>query len=192
MKTRREALVTLAAGSAAVALAKGDEQESSSEHMHETADANHVKREQQTPKFFSEHDYDTIIRLSDLIIPRTETPGAADIGVGWRIDQTVWNKPELQPLYVDGLKYLGRSAQERGKPDFMSLTENDQITVLEKMSDQTGTREAEFFQSIKALTIEWYYNSEIGLAQELGFKGNTYRTEFIGCTHPEHWPIKKG
>jgi hypothetical protein len=41
---------------------------------------------------------------------------------------------------------------------------------------------------MKELTIRWYYNSQPGLVQELGFKGNTYRSEFPGCTHPEHWP----
>lgn len=188
MKTRRDALVTLAAGSAAAALAKGGSQESSVEHAHETAGEDRVKKEEQRPQFFQGRDYETIVRVTDLIIPRTETPGAADVGAPWRIDQAVWNKPELRPLYVDGLAYLNNSARERGKPDFMSLAEDDQVALLKKISERTETRENEFFQSLKGLTIEWYYNSEAGLARELGFKGDTYRTEFMGCTHPEHWP----
>ncbi|MFZ0591383.1 MAG: gluconate 2-dehydrogenase subunit 3 family protein [Bryobacteraceae bacterium] len=192
MATRRKALITLTAGSAAMALANGGTQESSAHHMHETAAEDHVRNEQRTPQFFQERDYATIVRLSDLIIPRTETPGAADVGVPWRIDQTVFRKPELRPLYVDGLAYLNKSAQKRGRPDFLSLAEDNQVAILKKISDQSGTREGEFFESLKSLTIEWYYNSEPGLAEELGFKGNTYRTEFIGCTHPEHWPVQKG
>jgi hypothetical protein len=192
MATRRQALVTLAGGSAALAVAKGGPQETSAEHVHHTATEDQVEKKERTPRFFQQRDYATIVRLCDLIIPRTETPGAADVGVPWRIDQAVWQKPELRPLYTDGISYLNNSAKERGKADFLSLPENDQVAVLEKISNQAGTREGEFFQSIKALTIEWYYNSEAGLAQELWFKGNTYRKEFIGCTHPEHWPVEKG
>ncbi len=182
----------MTAGSAAMALAKGGPQESPTQHMHEVAAEDHVKNEERTPQFFHAHDYATIVRLSDLIIPRTETPGAADVGVPWRIDQTVLRKPELRPLYADGLAYLNKSAQERGKPDFLSLAGDDQVAVLKKISDQSETREGDFFESLKSLTIEWYYNSQAGLAQELGFKGDTYRTQFIGCTHPEHWPLQKG
>jgi hypothetical protein len=36
------------------------------------------------------------------------------------------------------------------------------------------------------MTIDGYYTSEIGIKQELKYKGNTYLKEFKGCTHPEH------
>jgi hypothetical protein len=39
---------------------------------------------------------------------------------------------------------------------------------------------------MKELTIEGYYRSEAGMFEELGFAGNTFLTEFDGCTHPEH------
>jgi hypothetical protein len=74
----------------------------------------------------------------------------------------------------------------------VELPRGKQMELLTAISTQQGTTERQFFDSLKALTIEWYYRSEIGLAQELGFKGNTYRTEFPGCTHPEHWPSQKG
>jgi hypothetical protein len=71
------------------------------------------------------------------------------------------------------------------------LPNEDQATILTQISTGVGGRPNEFFESLKALTIEWYYNTQEGLAQELGFKGNTYRTQFTGCTHPEHWPREK-
>jgi hypothetical protein len=39
---------------------------------------------------------------------------------------------------------------------------------------------------MKDMTIDRYYSSREGLSQELGWHGNTYLTEFKGCTHPEH------
>ena len=39
---------------------------------------------------------------------------------------------------------------------------------------------------MKGLTVDGYYTSQAGLTQELGWHGNTFLTEFKGCTHPEH------
>jgi hypothetical protein len=36
------------------------------------------------------------------------------------------------------------------------------------------------------MTVEAYYSTEIGLAQELGYQGNSYLREFPGCQHEEH------
>jgi hypothetical protein len=39
---------------------------------------------------------------------------------------------------------------------------------------------------IKSMTADAYYTSQIGLVQELGYKGNTVLASFPGCDHPEH------
>ena len=71
----------------------------------------------------------------------------------------------------------------------MALAEPEQSAVLKQMSEAAETTpDGEFFQTLKKLTLDWYYRSEEGLAKELGYKGNTYRTTFTGCTHQEHWP----
>jgi hypothetical protein len=186
MATRRTALVTLAAGSAAVALAG----EMPDHKAHETSSESAAKKAERTPVFFQGRDYETLTRLTDMIIPRTETPGASDVGVPWRIDQAISRQNDLRPLYRNGLDHLNAAAKEHGKQDFLALSEGDQIAVLTAVSESSATPQGEFFQSLKGLTIEWYYNTEPGLARELGFKGNTFRTEFPGCTHPEHWPAQ--
>jgi hypothetical protein len=140
------------------------------------------------PTFFHGRDYETLARLTDLIIPRTDTPGASDVGVPWRIDQAVAHKPDLQPLYQQGLAELNSAARKKEKPDFLALNEDDQVAALTAVAQSQD----DFFKSLKSLTIEWYYNSQEGLVHELGFKGDTFRTQFTGCTHPEHWPVQKG
>ena len=44
----------------------------------------------------------------------------------------------------------------------------------------------EFFATTKDAAIRGYYTSEIGIHQELTYKGNKFLREFVGCTHPEH------
>ena len=43
-----------------------------------------------------------------------------------------------------------------------------------------------FFRLIKNLTADGYYTSRVGLIEELGYSGNTFRPSFPQCTVPEH------
>jgi Gluconate 2-dehydrogenase subunit 3 len=54
------------------------------------------------------------------------------------------------------------------------------------MSNAPDTDRGRFFRLIKDLTIDGYYSSRSGLVEELGWHGNTFLSEFKGCTHPEH------
>lgn len=136
------------------------------------------------PVFLQKPDYAIVSRFVDLILPRTDTPGALDAHVPFRIDQEVASSLELQNRFEVGLKALQAA-------NFMTLPEQEQITMLQLMSETPESPQGQFFQTVKALTVDWYYRSEEGLVKELGFHGNTFRSEFPGCTHPEHWPTQE-
>ena len=40
--------------------------------------------------------------------------------------------------------------------------------------------EEQFFKELKSRVVDAYYTSEIGIKQEMEYKGNTYQTEFAG------------
>ena len=67
---------------------------------------------------------------------------------------------------------------------FESMTSQQQIDTLTRISESSEA-DREFFETLKNLTIDAYYSTEVGLVQELGYQGNTYLAEFPGCTH-EH------
>ena len=188
MDSRRTALIKIAsaATSAAIAPLLGDTLESE-HHLHEAV------QETATPlatgrSYFSETDFETISKLTDLIIPRTDTPGATDSGVPHWIDFHVGSNPELQEKFKQGLAYLDEQAHMVNGSPFKALTEQQQSAILQALSADPDTAKSGFFSTIKDLTVDGYYSSEQGLAQELDFKGNTFRPSFPGCTHPEHWP----
>lgn len=190
MATRRDVLISLAGGTASTAIARALDSEAVHAHdMKSMGVDTESPQKPKTPTYFQGHDYQTVTRVVDLIIPRTETPGAVDAQVPFRIDQQVSQTPKLQSLFREGISAADAAAVKRGKADFLSLAEPDQIAILKLMSEaEETTPEREFFEGLKTMTLDWYYRSEDGLVKELGYKGNTYRTDFPGCTHHEHWP----
>jgi hypothetical protein len=109
-------------------------------------------------KVFSPEERNRVAALVDLIIPRTDTPGASDAHVPEFIDRKLLLDPALKERFMAGLRSFDRV-----------LTEEDPFCKL-----------------LKGLTVEGYYTSREGLTQELGWHGNTFLTEFEGCTHAEH------
>jgi hypothetical protein len=163
--TRREALILIAAAAPPL----------SAQHQH-AEDPQPTSAYQ--PRTLTAEEMHFAAILSDLIIPRTDTPGASDAGVPEFIDRRLTASPNLAASFRRGLALLG--------PDFPKLAADRQVALLTDYSNQPDTPRGQFFRLLKDLTIDGYYSSRAGLTQELGWHGNTYLSEFKGCTHPEH------
>ncbi len=131
-----------------------------------------------TPKTLTPEEMDFVAKLTDLIIPRTDTPGASDAGVPEFIDRRLTASHDLAAAFRRGMALLG--------PDFAQLSNERQVAILTEISSAPETDRGRFFRLAKELTIDGYYSSRAGLVEELGWHGNTFLTEFKGCTHPEH------
>lgn len=166
--TRREALVQITAGAGASAALASLSPAALAQTPYE-------------PKVLTESQFKLLTTLVDMIIPTTETPGAAAVGVDRMIDEGVAKgiKPQPREALLEGL----RSLEESG---FADMTEAKRVDLLQEYSKASGER-GEFFRIIKGLTVDHYYSTEIGLVDELGYQGNTYLPEFSGCTHEEHF-----
>jgi hypothetical protein len=60
-----------------------------------------------------------------------------------------------------------------------------QIKVLQSLVPKKAHGN-DFFETVKSMTIVGYYSSEIGLFEELHFKGNEALSTFPGCPHGGH------
>ena len=156
-------------------------------HAATSADANWK------PLFFDDHQNETVIAVTDLIIPQTDTPGAKAAQVNRYIDLVLSEEePAKQKRFIEGLAWIeARSRKLHGKP-FVRLTPEEQTALLVPLADP-GNKDpedrpgVEFFQEIKDMTIFAYYTSEIGMNQELEYCGDDYHADYPGaCTHPEH------
>ncbi|MGH9397760.1 MAG: gluconate 2-dehydrogenase subunit 3 family protein [Terriglobia bacterium] len=145
------------------------------------------------PLFFDAHQNETVIALTELIIPATDTPGAKDALVNRTIDLFLNDEEaDTQREFLEGLSWIdGRAMKLHGKP-FVYLTEEQQTALLEPLSDPANSNPEDlagvkFFQAIKDATLFGYYTSQVGLDQELHYGGDDYHDSFPGaCTHPEH------
>ncbi len=131
------------------------------------------------PGYFSENDFAVISRMAELIIPKTDTPGAIEAGVPLYIDAVVGASKPLQQLCQAALT----SDDLAG---FGGLSESRQIAVLTKLDTAYDTEPARFFHLIKSLTADGYYTSYTGLIEELGYSGNTVLARFPVSELPEH------
>ena len=133
-----------------------------------------------TPKFFTKEELRTLSRIADLIIPETDTPGAAEAGVPSYIDYVVNTNDGWKKLFREGLAGLHSAG-------FDALSEQEQVAVLEKHIDKPGDdSQTRFFRVLKNMTADGYYTSKAGLVDELGYKGNTVLESFPSCEIPEH------
>jgi gluconate 2-dehydrogenase gamma chain len=160
MTTRRDALRTLAAAATALPVL-------------------HAQPVAAAPTAFSTEEFALLSRMVDDIIPRTDTPGAADAGVPLMIDEQAARNPTLAGQIRQGLAWLKNE-------NYLHLDDAHRAEILRSVSETEATPSGLFFRRVKDMTIDAYYSTREGLVTELGYHGNTYLTSFPGCTHPEH------
>ena len=88
------------------------------------------------PSFFAPAEYATLSRLTDTIIPPTDTPGAVGAGVPEYIDRVVSLNAEHQPLVRAGLAWLDQQARTRFSKEFVMLGDAERIAILQPLSDE--------------------------------------------------------
>jgi gluconate 2-dehydrogenase gamma chain len=138
------------------------------------------------PKFFSSEQLQTVRLLADLIIPRTDTPGAADAGVHNLIDSDTSRKPAVQQLWKEALAWFDAESQRRHGQPFAKASQEQQTAILTGASASPTAAGFPHFALLKSATVDTYYATRQGLQTELGWNANTYLPEFAGCTHKEH------
>ncbi|MFN3325569.1 MAG: gluconate 2-dehydrogenase subunit 3 family protein [Bryobacteraceae bacterium] len=142
------------------------------------------------PRFFRADEMALVSRLADLIIPRTDTPGAVDAGVPNYIDHVIYTNKQHREVFRAGLRRIDALASKQYGRKFLALTEPEQIDLLTPLAEEADSGkpegpDARFFRSFKSMTADGYYTSRTGLIEELGYNGNTVLAEFPACDVPE-------
>lgn len=162
---------------------------------HVGAPAQQSKPASYTPQFFTQTEYETVERLSEMILPSDGSAGAREAGVSEFIDFMVFSDPSVQYRFRYGLTWLDTRSEELYGKAFGSLQNDQQADILQHLAYKDHYRPGEdegreFFKRIREYTIMGFYTSRIGLEQ-LDYPGLKFYSESPGCPHPEHLHLLK-
>jgi hypothetical protein len=138
-----------------------------------------------TPQFLSKEEGVVVDDVAELMIPRTDTPGARDVGVPAFIDVILKDAypAEDQARFVSGLKDFEAEAQRaHGKP-FLELPQAQRLGFLQKVHDEAAAAEKKqadnevppserkrpFVLMMKELTLLGFFVSKPGATQVLQY-----------------------
>jgi gluconate 2-dehydrogenase gamma chain len=140
------------------------------------------------PKFFDPHQYKTLQSLCETILPAdADSGGAIEAGAPEFIDLLTSENTVYQKTLGDGLKWLEATCTTRYGKAYLDITPQQQKEILDLIAyrrnadkDDTLREPVDFFSFLRNFTADGFFTSKIGI-KYLGYKGNTFLTEFPGC-----------
>jgi hypothetical protein len=138
-------------------------------------------------KTLNSHQNATVVAMTDLIVPSTDTPGAKGALVNEFIDLilTEWATEEERANFLGGLAGVDKQSNDLFGKDFIDASPAQQTALLRSMDDAAMAEHARaprapemvrerdtqlqgnFWVVFKSITLHGYYTSEIGFTQEL-------------------------
>lgn len=147
--SRRKALRQIGLSLMAAGLTKEMDAQAG-QHVHEAATAV-AKGGKYTPKLLSAHEYATVTRLSELVIPADEKSGSAvDAGAPPFIDLLCSQNEQLAVIFTGGISWLDAEMRRRAGKEFVTATAAEQTAMLdtivaaERTVREQGAEEALF------------------------------------------------
>jgi hypothetical protein len=141
-----------------------------------------------TIRTLNPHQNATVVAMTDLIIPQTDTPGAKAARVNEFIDVilTEWATDDERRHFLAGLADIDKQSNDLFSKDFIDASPAQQFALLRAL-DESGTPsrvrprhhsntipedrdkqlEGDFFTVFRGITLHGYYTCEVGFTQEL-------------------------
>jgi gluconate 2-dehydrogenase gamma chain len=149
-----------------------------------------------TPVGLNLHEYRTLERLTDLIIPvENGAPGAVAAGAAAWIDLLTSENDQLRTTYTTGLAWLDGAAKQRGADDFLSASPAVQTGLLDQIAFRRNTSPelapgVQFFTWVRRMTVDAFYTSEIGI-RDIDYRGNTALVSYPEPTEAIAYALKR-
>jgi gluconate 2-dehydrogenase gamma chain len=149
-----------------------------------------------TPKALSDHEYKTLVRLTDLIIPvENGKPGAVAAGAAAWIDMLASENSQIKDIYTKGIAWLDAASGKRGATDFLSATTEPQTALLDQIAYPRNSSPEldpgiQFFTWARRMTVDAFYTSEIGIA-DIDYRGNHPQATYQEPTEGIAYALKR-
>jgi gluconate 2-dehydrogenase gamma chain len=171
--SRRDVLSRIAA--AAMAGPVGLE---AAQHVHEAAaTAATTTGGVYKPKGLTQHEFDTLKTLCEIIVPGASKGNAAEF-----IDLLASQNTDMLTIYTGGIAWVDEAMKRQYHADFLTAKTEQRTEMLDNIAYRKN-RTAElapgitFFNWARRMTVDAYYTSAAGI-KEVGFIGNRGVKEF--------------
>ncbi len=129
------------------------------------------------PRFFTPREFQTIVVLGDMVIPKDGRSGSAsDAGTPAFIDFIVAEQPERQTGMRGGLVWLDSECRRRFDKAFLEASATERGQVLDDIAFPARARPemshgVRFFSTFRDLVATGFWSSKMGV-EDLGYTGN--------------------
>ena len=116
---------------------------------------------------FDANQMKLVAEVTEMIIPRTKTPGAKDAKVPAFVQLMLKDcyKEDAQKAFIDGLTKLNDDSKAAYKKTFVLATPVQRTELLTKLDKEKG----QFWRMAKELTLLGYFTSEPGATKALAY-----------------------
>jgi gluconate 2-dehydrogenase gamma chain len=184
--TRRDVLTKIAAAAMA-----GPVSLEAAQHVHEAAAAAATTAGGiYKPKALTQHEFDTLKTLCEIIVPGASKGGAAEF-----IDLLSSNNPEMLAIYTGGIAWLDEAMKHHHRVDFLAAPADQKAQMLDLIAYRKNRTPGlapgiKFFDWARRMTVDAYYTSAAGI-KEVGYMGNRAIKEFKVPQEAIDYAIKK-
>jgi hypothetical protein len=149
------------------------------------------------PGFFSEAEYEYIVKMADTMLPKTDTPGAVEVGVPQMIDQAVGKvySKEDQEKTRKGLQALMKKMDADNPGGFSKLDTDKALVYLQDQDLHYKTFAPETTMSGEDVPQEEMVESDKATAKAAYFSlkssiiGMFFQTEEVATTMLAYNPV---
>jgi hypothetical protein len=187
--TRRDILKSLTIGTLAGSVLRVIPVEAA-EHAHHMVEKDKAESPQRAyvPKFFSPHQYATLLLLCQTIIPAdAECGGAIEAEAPEFIDLLTSENDDYQLALGGGMMWLDHACLDRYGQTYVDCAPAQQKEILDLIAYRVNAEKdpglsqgIEFFAFLRDFTVDGFFSSKIG-TEYLKYVGNTFLASFPGC-----------
>jgi len=129
------------------------------------------------PKALTQHEFETLRALCEMIVPGAAKGGAAEF-----VDVLSSENIDMLTKYTGGLAWLNDAMQREYSADFLTARPEERTAMLDRIAyrrNETPELAAGigFFAWTRRMTVDAYYTSAAGI-KEVGYMGNRAVAKF--------------
>ena len=168
----------------------------SAQEVHHLAMATQAGSAAYAPRTLTDHEYRTLEKLTDFIIPvENGKPGAVAAGAAAWIDMMASENTQLAEIYKNGLAWMDGAAKKSGAADFLTTAAADQTALLDRIAFRRNSSPdldpgIQFFTWARRMTVDAFYTSQIGI-DDIDYRGNRPQMTYQEPTESIAYALKR-